>query len=220
MTQPELESDSRILSPPERFSEILFGLIMVLSFTCAMSVATAGKEDVREMLVGAIGCNLAWGIVDAVMYLLNVLAGRGRSIALLRSLRGTSDAALAHRIVAEALPPLVASTLKESDLESIREQLRRLPGPPARPWLEPRDWRGAAGVFLLVFLSTFPVVVPFVFIGAPALALRVSNGIAIAMLFVAGYKLALYSGLRPARTGLAMVTVGAVLVAVTIALGG
>ncbi|MCC6353156.1 MAG: VIT1/CCC1 transporter family protein [Verrucomicrobiae bacterium] len=220
MTQPELESDSRILSPPERFSEILFGLIMVLSFTCAMSVATAGKEDVREMLVGAIGCNLAWGIVDAVMYLLNVLAGRGRSIALLRSLRGTSDAALAHRIVAEALPPLVASTLKESDLESIREQLRRLPEPPARPWLEPRDWRGAAGVFLLVFLSTFPVVVPFVFIGAPALALRVSNGIAIAMLFVAGYKLALYSGLRPARTGLAMVTVGAVLVAVTIALGG
>lgn len=220
MTAAALESDSRVLSPPERFSEILFGLIMVLSFTCAMSVATAGKEDVREMLVGAIGCNLAWGIVDAVMYLLGVLASRGRSIALLRSVRQATDSALAQRIIADALPPLVASTLRESDLEYMRQQLGRLPAPAARPWLDARDWRGAAGVFLLVFLSTFPVVVPFLLIDAPALALRISNGIAIAMLFVAGYRLALYSGTRPVRTGLAMVAIGTVLVAVTIALGG
>lgn len=220
MTATAMESDSRVLSPPERFSEILFGLIMVLSFTCAMSVATAGKEDVREMLVGAIGCNLAWGIVDAVMYLLGVLASRGRSIALLRSVRQATDAALGQRIIADALPPLVASTLRESDLEYMRQQLGRLPAPASRPWLDARDWRGAAGVFLLVFLSTFPVVVPFLLIDAPALALRISNGIAIAMLFVAGYRLALYSGTRPVRTGLAMVTIGTVLVAVTIALGG
>lgn len=220
MTATAMESDSRVLSPPERFSEILFGLIMVLSFTCAMSVATAGKEDVREMLIGAIGCNLAWGIVDAVMYLLNVLSARGRSIKLLRSVRLTDDVALARGMIAEALPPLIASTLRESDLEHMRGQLRQLPEPPTRPWLETQDWRGAIGVFLLVFLSTFPVVVPFLLIDAPALALRISNGIAIAMLFVAGYRLALYSGTRPVRTGLAMVTIGTVLVAMTIALGG
>jgi VIT1/CCC1 family predicted Fe2+/Mn2+ transporter len=220
MTGPKMEPDSRVLSPPERFSEILFGLIMVLSFTCALGVATAGREDVREMLIGAIGCNLAWGIVDAVMYLLNVLAARGRSITLLRSVRQTDDVALAHGMIAGALPPPIASTLRESDLEYMRGQLRQLPEPPARPWLEARDWRGAIGVFLLVFLSTFPVVVPFLFIAAPALALRVSNGVAIAMLFVAGYRLAHYSGARPVRTGLAMVAIGAALVAVTIALGG
>lgn len=220
MNQPQMDSDSRVLSPPERFSEILFGIIMVLSFTCAISVATAGKEDVREMLVGAIGCNLAWGIVDAVMYILNVIAERGRAITLLRSVRGSVDAGVARRTIAGALPPLVASTLRDADLEHMRERLAQLPAPAPRPWLEGRDWRGAAAVFLLVFLSTFPVVVPFIFIGDAVLALRVSNAVAIAMLFVAGYRLALYSGTRPVRTGLVMVAIGVVLVAVTIALGG
>jgi hypothetical protein len=50
---------TRILNPLERFSEIVFGLIMVLSFTGALSVAEVGREDIRIMLLGAIGCNLA-----------------------------------------------------------------------------------------------------------------------------------------------------------------
>ena len=49
-------SSNRVLDPLERFSEIVFGLIMVLSFTCAISVAEAGREDVRAMFIGAIGC--------------------------------------------------------------------------------------------------------------------------------------------------------------------
>jgi hypothetical protein len=52
-------TSTRVLDPLERFSEIVFGLIMVLSFTCALSVAEAGREGVRAMFIGAIGCNLA-----------------------------------------------------------------------------------------------------------------------------------------------------------------
>jgi hypothetical protein len=33
----------RILEPVERLSEILFGLIMALTITCAVSVATADR---------------------------------------------------------------------------------------------------------------------------------------------------------------------------------
>ena len=44
----------RVLDPVERMSEILFGLIMVLSFTGSISVADAGREDVRAVLVGTI----------------------------------------------------------------------------------------------------------------------------------------------------------------------
>ena len=58
-----------MLSPVERHGEILFGLIMALSFTCTLSVAESGRAEVRTMLFAALGCNLAWGIVDAVMYL-------------------------------------------------------------------------------------------------------------------------------------------------------
>jgi hypothetical protein len=60
----------RVLDPIERAGEMLFGLIMVLTFTTAMSVAGASEEDVRAMLVGAIGCNPAWGSIDAMMYLM------------------------------------------------------------------------------------------------------------------------------------------------------
>jgi hypothetical protein len=31
-----------------------------LTFTTTISLATAGREDVRTMLLGALGCNIAW----------------------------------------------------------------------------------------------------------------------------------------------------------------
>jgi len=82
----------RVLDPAERSAEVLFGVIMVLTFTGSLSAATSGREEVRTMLIGAIGCNLAWGIVDAIMYLMNVLGDRGRRLALLRRVRAALQA--------------------------------------------------------------------------------------------------------------------------------
>ena len=83
----EPASRPRLLDPIDRFSEILFGLIMVLTFTGAISAAELGREAVRTMLFASIGCNLAWGIVDGVMYLFARLAERGRGILALRVIR-------------------------------------------------------------------------------------------------------------------------------------
>jgi hypothetical protein len=77
-------SSKRALDPIDRVSEILFGLIMVLTFTVTLGAAEAGQEDVQVMLIGALGCNLAWGIIDAVFYLMGCLADRGRGIIALR----------------------------------------------------------------------------------------------------------------------------------------
>ena len=104
--------------------------------------------------------------------------------------------------------------------EVVREDLLKAPEPPARPSLTADDVRGAAGVFLLVFLSTFPVVIPVLLSGEATRALRASNAIAVVMLCVGGYSLGRHSGLRPWLVALAMAGVGAVLAAVTIALGG
>ena len=82
------------------------------------------------------------------------------------------------------------------------------------------EWLGALGVFLLVFLSTFPVVIPFLFMKNALLALRVSNAIAIVMLFATGYAFGRITGRRPWMMGIAMVILGAVLVGLTMALGG
>jgi VIT1/CCC1 family predicted Fe2+/Mn2+ transporter len=76
------------------------------------------------------------------------------------------------------------------------------------------------GVFVWVFLSTLPMVIPFIFISRARLALRISNGIGIAMLFLCGYAFGHYSGFRPWRMGLLMVLVGGAMVGITIALGG
>ena len=213
-------SSNRVLDPLERFSEIVFGLIMVLSFTCAISVAEIGREDVHAMLIGAIGCNLAWGIIDAAFYLIACLTETGRNATLLRGVQQSTDPMQSQQIIAEALPPKVAEALQPADLDRIDAHLKQLPPPAERPRLSAQDWRGAAGVFLLVFLSTFPVVIPFIFIHGAHFALRLSNGIAIALLFGAGHMLAGYAGLRRVRTGLAMVAIGAALVGLTIALGG
>jgi VIT1/CCC1 family predicted Fe2+/Mn2+ transporter len=73
---------------------------------------------------------------------------------------------------------------------------------------------------LLSFVSTFPIVIPFILIGDARLALRFSNAVAIAMLFVCGYAFGRCAGFRPWATGLLMVAIGAALVGVAIALGG
>jgi hypothetical protein len=48
-------SSKRVLDPIDRVSEVLFGLIMVLTFTGSLSVAEAGRESIRTMLIGALG---------------------------------------------------------------------------------------------------------------------------------------------------------------------
>lgn len=210
----------RVLNPLERFSEIVFGLIMVLSFTGALSVVEAGREDVRTLFIGAIGCNLAWGIIDAVFYLIACLTETGRNATLLRRVQQCAGFAQSREIIASVIPPKVAEALLPADFERIHEHLKQLPRPAERLWLTGRNWLGAAAVFLLVFLSTFPVVIPFLFIHDVKLAMRISNGVAIAMLFGAGQMLANYAGMRRIATGLVIVAIGAVLVALTIALGG
>ena len=173
-----------VLDPVERISELLFGLIMVLTFTGSLSAATAGREEIRTMLFGAIGCNLAWGIVDAFMYLINNITERGQGILKLRAVRAAKNPEAAQRIIVEALPKPVASVLQQNEIESLRQRLSQLPEPPARPRLGKQDFLGAMGVFLIVFLSTFPVVIPFIFMHNAQRALRTSNAIAIVMLFL------------------------------------
>jgi VIT family len=213
------KSPGHILDPMDRISEVLFGLIMALTFTCTLGVATADHIEVRTMLFGALGCNLAWGIIDGGVYLLARLNQRGRAILSWRAVRDTADAGAAQRVIADALPPLLASVMEPAQLEAMRQKLHQLPEP-ARPRLTKSDWLGALGICLLSFASTFPIVVPFLLIGDARLALRVSNAVAIAMLFLCGFMLGRYNGFRPAAMGFSMVALGAALVGVAIALGG
>lgn len=213
-------SSRRVLDPIDRVSEVLFGLIMVLTFTGSLSVAESGRDDVRAMLIGALGCNIAWGIIDAVLYLMGCLAEKGKGIATVWAVRAAASAEQAQAAIREALPDMVASVLTPVELEAMRERIVKLPDPPKRARLSGEEWRGALGVFILVVVTTFPVAIPFIFMNELQPAMRVSNGIAVAMLFIAGEMFGRMTGRRRWFTGFAMVLLGAVLVAMTMALGG
>jgi hypothetical protein len=210
----------RVLEPHERISEALFGLIMVLTFTGSLSIAEAGRDDVRTMLIGALGCNVAWGIIDGILYLGGCLADRGSNLKTLRAVRNATDPKKAQKLIADALPPVVASVLQPAELETIHQRLLQQPEPADRARLSKGDWVGALGVFLIVFLTTFPVALPFIFIGSAAMAIRVSNSVAVVMLAIAGSAYGRAVGRSPLGFGVGMVILGAVLVALTIALGG
>ncbi len=220
MAQQEREEHARVLDPVSRISEIIFGVLMALSFTGSLNAATAGHQEVRTMMLTALGCNLAWGLVDAVMYLVGTLTGRARNLTLLRLVRGTSDAQAAQAAIAEALPGRLGEGIGPAGLEEIRRRLVTLPGAPSSARLGRDDYLGAVGVFLLVVLSTFPVVVPFMFMTELSRAMRASNAVALVMLFIGGYQLGRYAGGSAWKAGIAMAAVGAVLVSIIMALGG
>jgi hypothetical protein len=209
----------RVLDPMERISETLFGLIMALTFICSLGVATSGSIKIQTMLIGALGCNLAWGIVDGGLYLLARINERGGKNLILRAIRQAPDAETAQRVIADALPPELVSVLPAEQLELMRQKVLQSPEP-KRPKLARQDWTGALGLCLLSFLATFPVVIPFIFIGDAKLALRVSYAVAIAMLFGCGYAFGVHSGIRPWVAGLSMVAFGSALVGIAVALGG
>ena len=208
----------RVLEPVERISEILFGL--TLTITGAVSVATADHFQIRTMLFAALGCNLAWGIIDGGMYLMARIGERGRNAVVAQAVRETTNREEAHRIIADELPPLLGSTFGPAQLELIRERINQMPPSNVRPGLTARDWLGALGVCILVVLSTFPVVIPFIVFEDARLALRTSNAFAVILLFICGYLFARHAGLWPWTTGVIMVAVGVALVIVAIALGG
>ena len=220
MSSDSAKPSKRVLDSYERVSEVLFGLIMVLTFTGSINAAQAGRAEIRTMLFGALGCNLAWGIIDGVLYLMGCLADQSGRLRTLWALRRTTNDQEAHRAIADALPPLVASVMQPAEFEAIRQRLIRLPEPPKRARLGGRDYLGGLAVFLLVFFSTFPVVIPFLFMQETTLALRTSNVVAIGMLFLTGYAYGRCTGRRPWVTGIVMIFVGAGLVGLSMALGG
>lgn len=221
MTAILSEKSNRALDPMDRISEVLFGLIMVLTFTTTVGVATASQADVRAVLVGALGCNLAWGIIDGGLYLMEQIRERSRDLALLRVAReAASDPEGARRAVLNALPQPLTSATSSEQVDLMLQRLKDAPAPASRPRLTKEDWWGALGICALCFLSTFPVVIPFMIVDDVRMALRLSNGIAIVMLFLCGYAFARFAGIRPWVMGILMVVIGGALAAVAIALGG
>ena len=143
---------------PERIAEVLFGLIMVLSFTGSLSVADAGRDDVRAMLIGALGCNIAWGIIDGILYLMDCLSEQGRGIrAIAGPAQGRGPGGRASRHRRNRCRRWWRPRLAPPSTRTARTETMQAPEPPSRPRLGKAEWLGGLGVFFWVFVTTFPV---------------------------------------------------------------
>ena len=215
---------ARYLDPGSHMGEILFGLIMTLTFTLAAGIVIQeeGRAGAREMLVGVLGCNLAWGIIDGVLYVLGQLFERGRLRRIGLNLRQAFSTEGARQVVAdeldESLVPLTDALMRQRLYESIVERVRNTPATPNRVRRE--DLLGGLAAGWLVFACSFPAVLPFMFLDDPRLALRVSNAILLGLLFFVGWRAARHTLARPWLAGVAFLLVGVLLVAVAIPLGG
>jgi hypothetical protein len=51
-------------------------MVLTVTLTAGLT-ADSGKEGVHELLLAAIGCNVAWGIIDGIMYVMSCITERG-----------------------------------------------------------------------------------------------------------------------------------------------
>ena len=116
----------RYLDPGETLAEVLFGLIMALTITVGAGIVSASKElDTHKLVAVVVGCNIAWGVIDAVLLVLGNLFYRRQRARFFRELRSARSEAAALAAIQEefgleeeplAVPPEDRARLYQSIL--------------------------------------------------------------------------------------------------------
>lgn len=222
----------RHLAPGDRLAEVLCGLIMVLTFTLGAGLTVEdGPDAALALLYAAIGCNVAWGIIDGVLYVLTAMSARSGQVGFIRAIQAAPDATtaavLAQQGIDERLGAIATPTARAALTQDIVTTLRSAEtGSAAVDRYAPgritrADLGGALAIFWIEVLACVPAIVPFLLLRHDyLLALRVSNGVLVVMLFVVGWQWARYATLNRWLVGLVMAGLGLALVVVAMLLGG
>ena len=206
------------LDPSDSLAEVLFGLIIIIG---ADLITT--ELDTHQLIVAAVGCNVAWGVIDAVLFLLNMLFYRSQRARFYRRLRNAANDAEALSALREEFgledEPLA---IQPDDRARLYQSMLVLTShaKPAPVELKGRDFVAAFAVFVLVSTTAIPGVVPFLVFNDTNLALRISNAVLISLLFLVGYWWAHYTDARPLKVAMIVLLMGVAMVLVAVALGG
>ena len=196
---------------------------MVLTFTLAAGFKVPqDRTGARELLFAAIGCNIAWGIIDGVLYLMNCITMRAGRIRLIRAIQGASDAETALNLIRTQIEGEFEDLVHPDDAQALSRSILKNASTAkiGTATLTKEDWYGALACFWLVLLSCLPAALPFLLFSEPRFALRVSNFLLVGLLFVVGWMWARYAGTNGLLAGLIMVAIGLALVGTAILLGG
>lgn len=222
---------AQLVDPIDRQVEAIYSILLVLTFTLAVNAFDgegAFAEHlaagwISQLFLAAMGCAVAWGLIDGAMHVVSSQFERGEQRRLLRELRSQPDDAAGRAVVARELEDLYPALADLPEREQIYQTIfRHLAERQADPPLVRReDLAGGAAIALVAIAAALPVALPLVLLpNSPLVALRLSNLIACGLLFWLGYSWARYAGGRPWRTGLSLLVFGLAMVAIAIPLGG
>lgn len=215
----------KFLDPAESLGELYFGLIMALSFTLGASAVSQNDPAIAQTaLLAALGCNLAWGVIDAAMFLMGRLYERSRWARLHRQILAAGDEQTRTGMLSQLLRRRLALGPEDSaaEIEGLARSLVILAKERPLPSLAPtREDLAAAGIVcLLVAGCAVWAALPALFLADQEVVLRLSNALSIFALFVIGHRWARHTHVSPWRIGAISAGVGGFLVVLAIALGG
>ena len=196
---------------------------MVLTFT-AVARSTfdeEGTEATLELMQTALGCNVAWGFISGVLLTMYNLYDRSRPVRLQRSIRATHDDAEAVELVQDELEDDLAEIIPADERQRIylkvMERVRSCDMPGAK--IQAKDFMAALCTFILVVITAIPLTT-FLVMDDILLAIRVSNLVLVALLFVVGFCWGRVVHLKAWATGLTIMVMGLAMVGVAELLGG
>ncbi len=196
---------------------------MVLGFTLiAGFTAASEKQGVRTLLLAVLGCNTAWGIIDGALFAWGNLTDRRLQLRFLTSLRSAPNEGEVFSVIGGRLNPLlepgVGAEERARFCKAILPVIMRVQLPDAG--LTKDDVNGMIAIFMIDVAAVIPAVIPFLFFTEPRIALRVSNGTLIALLFVTGLLWGRRTGFNGYLAGCCAMLLGLALIGAAIALGG
>lgn len=209
-----------ITTPFDRISEMTYGVIMTLTIISVISAASGGAAR-HDLIAAALGCNLAWGLVDALMLLVRLRVERVHQHGRLRALRGTTSDSDFREGLDDFLPPRLVAVLQPDELWRLRQRLMSSElgaGPLRHGGAE--VWLAALLIVMLVTGITLPLILPLWWVPDDLLALRLAQGIGVIMLFCLGWLLSRWSGDSPWPGALGFTALGVGMTGLCIALGG
>ena len=219
---------AHLLDPIDTLTEIIFSVLILLTFTLAFRIfimdgRPVTAEYVNELIWAALGATVAWGIIDGIMYVLIEVLGRSERYRLLWHIQAAHADEEAITAVADEfdfiLEPITGEGQRQTLYRDILDHLRD--SRPRPVGLKREDLTGALASVLVAVLAVLPSFLPlFVLSHDYGLAIRLSNIVSFIVLFAAGYEWGRYTGMTRWKTGLLVMGVGALLVAIAIPLGG
>jgi hypothetical protein len=201
----------------DRLCEIFYGVAMVTVVSGMVNYGFIGLQGLGfALLIVSLGVNITWGIIDGATSVYGGLVDKAEEDRLINSLRVDKDNQEEREEVAEILQGTILRSLSEEDQSRVVDMIQA--GKPEKITVygaSKDDLKMFLAIFLMDFITVFPVIIPLYVVKDPRSALFWSHFIAILLFVIIGIAWAKYLNKNMLKAGLALGAIAIVTIAVT-----